>query len=74
VLIGYPDIAAGDRLDAACARRAIELDQSELVRKIGERERRHAVGCRRVDRIVDANRSVRDRILAVQPQVNEAGR
>ena len=73
-VIGDPDVATGDRLDAARARRRIELDQAELVGEIGERERRHPVRCRRVDGVVDAQRAVRDRKLAVQAQVDEAGR
>jgi len=55
------------------ARRAIELDEAELVREVGQRERRHAIGRRRVDGVVDSHCAVDDRILAVQAQVNEAG-
>ena len=68
-----PHVAADDRLDAARARRLVELDEAELVGEIGERERRHAVGRRRGDGVVDAHRAVDDRVFAVQAQVDEAG-
>ena len=73
-VVGDPDVAAGDRLHAPRARRRIELDEAELVGEIGERKRRHSVRCRCAHGVVDAQRSVRDRKLAVQTQVDEAGR
>ena len=66
-----PYVAAGDRLDAGGARRAVELDEPERVGEIGERERGHAVRRCRGDRLVDADRAVDDRVFAVQAEVNE---
>ena len=73
-LVRQPDVAAEDRLDAARARRVVELDEAERVGEIGDRERRHAVGDGRGDAVVDAHGAVDDRELAVQAQVDEAGR
>ena len=56
------------------ARRLVELDHAEHVAEIGERQRGHAVGGRRCDRVVDAHHAVDDRVLAVQAQMDEAGR
>ena len=72
-LVRDPDVAADDGLDAALARRPVELDQSEDVAEVGERERGHRVPRRGVDRVVDAHGAVGDRVLAVQPQVDEGG-
>ena len=72
-LVREPDVAARDRLQSALARGAVELDQSEDVRKIGQRERGHRVGRSGRDRVVDPERAVGDRELAVQAQVDEGG-
>ncbi len=66
-----PRIAADDRLQARAARRLVELDHAEYVGKVGQRQRRHAVGDRRGNRIVEAHDAVAYGILAVQPQVNK---
>ena len=53
----------------------VELDEAEDVREIGQRERRHRVG--RAPRAIASSmrtRAVDDRELAVQAQVDEAGR
>ena len=70
----YPAVSADDRLHARAARGAIELDQPEQVREIGERERRHAVARRALHRLVEAHDTVGHRVLAVQPEVDEARR
>ncbi len=73
-VVRQPDVAAEDRLDAARARRLVELDEAEGVGEIGDRERGHGVRRRRRDAVVDAHRAVDDRELAVQAQVDEVGR
>ncbi len=73
-VVGDPHVAAGDRLDATRPRRRVELDQPELVREIGERERRHPVRRRCGDGVIDAQRAVRDREFAVQAEMDKAGR
>src|SRR5205814_8475083 len=64
-LVRQPDVAADDRLDTMRASGTIELDETERVREIGDRERRHAVGDGRADAFIDAHRAVDDRVLAV---------
>jgi hypothetical protein len=54
------------------ARRLVELDRPEEVRRVGDRERRHAVGGRGGHGLVDPRHAVHDRILGVQAQVDEA--
>jgi hypothetical protein len=56
------------------ARGRVELDQSELIRKVGERERRHPIGGRSGDGVTDAKRPIGDRKFAVDAQVYETGR
>ena len=41
--------------------------------EVGDRERGHAVGGRRIDGRVDTRHPVDDRVLAVQAEVDEAG-
>ncbi len=71
VVVRDPYVAAGNGLDARRACGAIELDEPESVRQVGDRERGHAVGSGGRDCFVDAQRAVDDRVLAVQAQVNE---
>ncbi len=66
-----PGVAADDRLDAGTACLAVEFDQAEQIGQIGQRQRRHAVGRRAAHRLVDAYDTIRNRVLAVQPQVDE---
>ena len=73
-VVGDPDIATGDRLDATRAGSRIELDEAELIGEIGECERRHTVRCCCGDGVIDAQRAVRDRKFAMQTQMDEAGR
>ena len=68
------NLAARDRLEPAHARGAVELDEPELVREVRQCERGHPVRHRCVHRVVDAHRAVGDRVFAVQPQMDEAGR
>jgi len=72
-LVGDPDVAADDRLHARGARRLVELDHAEHVGEVGDRQRRHAVRGRALDRVVDAHDPVGDRELAVEPKVDEGG-
>jgi hypothetical protein len=67
-----PHVAAGDRLHARVARGGVELDETEQVREVGQRERGHPVVGRRADRVLDPHRAVGDRELAVQAQVDES--
>ena len=70
-IVRHPHIAADDRLDALGARGAVELDEPEHVAEIGHRQRRHGVRRCRRHGVVDAQRAVGDRVLAVQPQMDE---
>ena len=72
--VRHPHVAADDGLDAPCARGLVELDHAEDVAQVRERERGHAIGGRRRDRFVETHHAVDDRILAMQTQVDEAGR
>ena len=54
-LVRQPDVAPDDGLDACGARRAIELDETECIGEIGDRERGHFVGARSGDAVVDAH-------------------
>ena len=70
-LVRDPHIAAGNRLHAPRACLRVELDETEGIREIRERERRHAVRDGGVDRFVEAHDAVHDGVFAVQPEVNE---
>jgi hypothetical protein len=70
-LVREPYIAPDDRLDACFPGRAVELDQAEDVRQIGQRQSRHAVARCGSDCIVDAHGAVDDRVLAVDAQMDE---
>ena len=72
-LMGEPQVAADDGLHADGARRLEELDRAEKVGRVGDRERRHAVGGRARHGLVDAHDAVSDGELAVQPKVDEGG-
>jgi hypothetical protein len=73
-IVLYPAVGADDRLHAAFARRAVELHHAEEVRRVGERERRHAIGLGPRHRVFDAHDTVAHRVLAVHSQVNETRR
>ena len=70
----HPAVRADDRLDTRGARRAVEFHHAEQVGRIGERERRHAVGRGPLHRLLDADNPVRHRVFAVHSQVNEVRR
>ncbi|KFB73944.1 MAG: hypothetical protein AW09_000784 [Candidatus Accumulibacter phosphatis] len=72
-VVGNPDIAAEQRLDPLTARRGIELDQTEEVREVRQRQCRHAVAGSTGNRIGKTDDAVGDRILAVQAEVDERG-
>ena len=52
------DFAAENRLDSPLLCRVVEIDGTEHVAVIGERQSRHLVACREIDHLVDAARSV----------------
>ena len=66
LLVGEPEVAADERLHAFRARGHVELHGAEKVRAVGDRERRHRIGCRGGHRVVHARDAVDDRILRVQ--------
>jgi hypothetical protein len=70
----HPQVGAEDRLDTRAAARLVELDRTEQVREVRQRQRRLTVGPRRGGGIVDAQRAVDDRVFAVQAQVDERHR
>ncbi len=69
-----PEVGADDRLHAGAPRGTVELDRTEQVRQVGDRERPLPIGRGRRDRIVDPQGAVDDRILGVRAQVNEGHR
>ena len=72
-VLGDVELAADQRLDADLARLAHELDRARERAVVGQRHRRHLeLGRARRER-GDAARSVEDRVLGVDVQVDEAG-
>ena len=69
--VGEPNIATNQGFDAGSACRLVEFDQAEQIAKIGQRQRRHAVGLGRSHRIVDTHDAINDGELAVQAEVDE---
>ncbi len=65
-IVGNPDVAADDRLDAFAARRLVEAHGTEHVRAVGDRQRALAVGGGLAHRIVDPNDPVDHRELRMQ--------
>ena len=74
VIVGQPDIAAGDRLDAGTARALVELDQAEQVRQIRQGDCGLAQLGHALDEVGDAHEAVHDREFGVYAQVNKWGR
>jgi hypothetical protein len=74
LVVGDPDVGADDRLDAGAACGGVELDHAEQVGQVGQRQGRHAVRPRPGDDVVEPGNAVGDRILAVQPQMDETRR
>src|SRR5438105_8490126 len=70
----HQHVAARDRLHAVGARGLVELDQSERVGEVRERQRGHAFAASGGDGIVDACRAVDHRVLAVEAEMDEDGR
>ena len=70
-ILGDHHVDTGDRFHAARHRRAVELDQAEQVRRIGDRQRRHAQRLRTLERRIRLQQAVADRILAVQAKVDK---
>src|SRR5262249_6221173 len=73
-LVFEPDVAAYDPFDTQLARRLVELHHAEHVGQGGERQRRHAVRRRRLDRLLEADDAIYDRVFTVQSQMDERWR
>jgi hypothetical protein len=71
--VGNEDIAAEQRLDSLATCRRVELDQTEDIRQIGERQSRHAVAACASKRITETDDAVGNRILTVQAKMDERG-
>ncbi|TLD43786.1 MAG: hypothetical protein FAZ92_03883 [Accumulibacter sp.] len=69
-LVGNEDVAAEQRLDPLAACRRMKLDEAKYVGQIGQRQRRHAAGNRAADGSIETDDAVRDRVLAVQAEVD----
>ena len=72
-LVGQKHIATEHRLDALATRRFIELDQTEQVGQIGERQRRHLASDGTRHGIVETDDAVGDGVFAVQAKMDKAG-
>ena len=66
-------LGADDRFDTRATRRLVELDGTEQVAEIGNRQSRLPITGSGLDDVVDACRAVNDGKLGVQAQVNEHG-
>jgi len=69
-----PEVDADDRLDAIGAACAIELDGTEQVPEVGDRQRHLCVLARGAHRIGHAQRAIDHRILGVRAQVDKSHR
>ncbi|MNV78985.1 hypothetical protein D3C71_1725120 [compost metagenome] len=74
VVVGQPDIAAGDGLDPRAARALIEFDQAEKVRQIGQRHGWLAQLGDAFDEVGDAHDAVHHRKLGVDAKMHKRGR
>ncbi|MNR02493.1 hypothetical protein D3C85_1183480 [compost metagenome] len=74
LVVGDPDIAARDGLYARPARALVELDQTEQVRQVGQRDGGLAQLGDTLDEVGDTHRTVHHRKLGVDAQVNKWGR
>ena len=72
-LVGQKDVTAKHRLDALSTRRGIELDQSEEIGEIGQRQCGHAVRRGACNGVIKTNDAVGDRVFAVQTEMDKAG-
>ncbi len=70
-IVGDPQIAADDRLDAAFARRQIKAHRTEHVGAVGQRQRALPVRRRLGDRVVDSHDAVDDRKLRMQAKMDK---
>ena len=66
-----PDVATGDRLDAGLLGGRVELDQGEQVDLVGQRHRRHAGSRAGRHELIDADRRIDQRVLAVDVQMDK---
>jgi len=66
-----PQIDADDGLHAFGAAGGVELDGTEQVAQIGDRQRRLAIGARGAHRIAHTQRAVDDRVFGVRAQMDE---
>ncbi|SMG02914.1 titin [Burkholderia singularis] len=73
IVIGDPDVAAGNRLDARAAGFLVKTDETERVAEVGQCERALSVAGRRLDDVVKAHDAVGDREFGMDAKMNEAG-
>ena len=71
--VGEPNIATNQGFDAGSACRLVEFDQAEQIAKIGQRQRRHAIGRRPRHGLVDTHDAIADGEFAVQPEMDKPG-
>ena len=71
LLVFNGKITTTDRLDAPGDGAGIKLDQTEEVQIVGDGHRRHVHGCHRGHQGIDGHNAIGDRILRVQPEVDE---
>ena len=65
------DLAAEDRLYLYLLCRLIELNRPEEISVVGESDGRHLKGGRLLDQLLHSDRSIQQRILAMDMEVNE---
>ena len=65
------DLAAENRIDAALPRRIVKHDGREHVAVLGDGQRRHLELLRLIEQLVDAARTIEQRELGVEVQVDE---
>ena len=71
--VGEPNIATNQGFDAGSTCRLVEFDQTEQIAKIGQRQRRHAIGRRPRHGLVDTHDAITDGEFAVQPEMDKPG-
>ncbi len=69
----HVDLAAEDGLDALLLARLVELDGAEHVAVVGERHRSHAERLRPGDEVLDLERTVEQRVLRMDVEMDELG-
>jgi hypothetical protein len=67
------ELAADDRLDPRLLRGEVEVDATEEVAVVGERDRRKAKLARAVDQLLELRGAVEEAVLRVNVEVDELG-